>query len=65
MPLTGPVVWARVGRVVASLRDFMQIVKEVESARAHADGPCDFAAGTPQEMASQQYVDRSSARPSR
>ena len=57
MSLTGPVVSPRVDRVVAALRDFMQIVTEVESARAHAKNLCDFAAGTPQEIASREYVE--------
>jgi hypothetical protein len=49
--------------VVASLSDFMKAVAEMkavgelESARAHAEGLCDFMAGNPQETASRQYVD--------
>jgi aspartate aminotransferase len=55
--VSGAIVAARVERVVASLTDFMKAVEEVESARAHAEGLCDFIAGTPQETASRQYVD--------
>jgi aspartate aminotransferase len=55
--VSGAVVAARVDRVVASLTDFMQVVVEVESARAQAEDVCDFAAGTPQEMAPRAYVE--------
>ena len=55
--VSGAIVAARVDRVVASLSDFMKVVEEVESARAHAEGLCDFTAGNPQEIASRQYVD--------
>jgi aspartate aminotransferase len=55
--VSSAVVAARVDRVVASLRDFMSVVAEVESARAQAEDLCDFAAGSPQEMASRPYVD--------
>lgn len=48
---------ARVDRVVASLSEFIKAVEEVESVRAHAEGVCDFTAGTPQEIASRRYVD--------
>jgi aspartate aminotransferase len=51
------IVAARVDRVLASLSAFMKAVEEVESARAHAEGRCDFLAGSPQEIASRQYVD--------
>jgi aspartate aminotransferase len=51
------VVSGRVDRVVAALTGFVQVVAEVEAARAGAEGVCDFAAGTPQEIASRQYVD--------
>jgi aspartate aminotransferase len=51
------IVATRVDRVVASLSDFMKAVEEVESARVHAEGLCDFMAGNPQEIASRQYVD--------
>ena len=57
MSLTGSAVSPRVDRVAAALRDFMEIVTEVESARAHAGSLCDFAAGTPQEIVSREYVD--------
>ena len=48
---------ARVDRVLASLRDFMQAVEEAELAQARAASLCNFAAGNPQEIASRQYVD--------
>ena len=55
--VSGANVAARVDRAVAALSDFMKVVEEVESARAHAEGLCDFTAGNPQEIASRPYVD--------
>jgi aspartate aminotransferase len=55
--VSGTVVATRVDRVMASLAEFMTVVGEVESARAGAESVCDFAAGTPQEVASRRYVD--------
>jgi aspartate aminotransferase len=55
--VSGAVVATRVDRVMTSLAEFMKVVGEVESACALAKDVCDFAAGTPQEIASRQYVD--------
>ena len=48
---------ARVGRVLASLSEFMKVVGDLEIARADPQGLCNFMAGSPQEMAPRQYVD--------
>jgi aspartate aminotransferase len=55
--VTGKNVAARVERVLSSLTGFIRLVEDIESARAHADGWCDFTAGNPQEFAPRQYVD--------
>jgi aspartate aminotransferase len=57
MTMPGAIVAARIDRVMASLAAFMQIVTDVESARAQDVAVCDFAAGTPQEIAPRPYVD--------
>jgi aspartate aminotransferase len=55
--MTGGRVAARIERVSASLTGFLRVVEEIESARAYAEGLCDFTAGNPQELASRPYVD--------